>query len=107
VLGAGVSGDLGYVAAIERSVAGTRGWTPQTFTLGVTTIFRREAAIGGSSIDTETPRRHDALTIDAPKITFRSPLMLTQPFFRWGTHPRKVVAGSPRMGVLDHDDRDT
>jgi ketosteroid isomerase-like protein len=42
VVGAGVSGDLAYVAAIERSVAGTLGSTPQTFTLRVTTIFRRE-----------------------------------------------------------------
>jgi len=42
VLGAGVSGDLGYVVAIERSVAGTHGSPPQTFTLRVTTIFSRE-----------------------------------------------------------------
>jgi ketosteroid isomerase-like protein len=42
VVGAGVSGDLGYVAAIERSVAGTHGSAPETFTLRVTTIFRRE-----------------------------------------------------------------
>ena len=40
--GAGVSGNLGYVVAIERSVAGTHGSPPQTFTLRVTTIFRRE-----------------------------------------------------------------
>jgi ketosteroid isomerase-like protein len=30
------------VAAIERSVAGTHGSAPETFTLRVTTIFRRE-----------------------------------------------------------------
>jgi ketosteroid isomerase-like protein len=42
VVGAGVSGDLAYVAAIERSVAGTHGSTPVNFTLRVTTIFRRE-----------------------------------------------------------------
>jgi ketosteroid isomerase-like protein len=42
VVGAGVSGDPAYVAAIERSVAGTLGSHPQTFTLWVTTIFRRE-----------------------------------------------------------------
>jgi len=42
VRGAGVSGDLGYVVAIERSVAGTHGSPPQTLTLRVTTIFRRE-----------------------------------------------------------------
>ena len=42
VVGADASGDLAYVAAIERSVAGTLGSTPQTFTLRVTTIFRRE-----------------------------------------------------------------
>jgi ketosteroid isomerase-like protein len=42
VVGAGVSGDPAYVAAIERSVAGTLGSHPQTFTLWVTTIFGRE-----------------------------------------------------------------
>ena len=42
VVGAGVSGDLGYVAAIERSVAGSGGSAPGTFALRVTTIFRRE-----------------------------------------------------------------
>ena len=42
IVSAGVSGDLAYLAAIERSVAGTRGSTPETFTLRVTTIFRRE-----------------------------------------------------------------
>jgi ketosteroid isomerase-like protein len=33
MLGAGVSGDLGYGVAIERSVAGTHGSPPQTFAL--------------------------------------------------------------------------
>jgi ketosteroid isomerase-like protein len=42
VMGADVSGDLAYVAAIERSVAASLGSSPQTFTLRVTTIFRRE-----------------------------------------------------------------
>ena len=42
VLAADVSGDLGYVVAIEQSVAGTDGSSSQTFTLRVTTIFRRE-----------------------------------------------------------------
>ena len=42
IVAAGVSGDLAYVAAIERSVAGTHGSTPAAFTLRVTTIFRRE-----------------------------------------------------------------
>jgi len=42
VLAAGVSGDLGYVVAIERSVAACRGAAPRTYALRVTTIFRRE-----------------------------------------------------------------
>ena len=52
VLGGGISGDLGYVVAIERSVAGTHGSPPQTFTLRVTTIFRREQG------DWKVIRRH-------------------------------------------------
>jgi ketosteroid isomerase-like protein len=42
VLGAGVSCDLGYVAAIERSVAGGPGRDPAPYALRVTTVFRRE-----------------------------------------------------------------
>ena len=42
VLGAGVSGDLGYVAAIEHSVAARRGNPPTSYALRVTTVFRRE-----------------------------------------------------------------
>jgi ketosteroid isomerase-like protein len=42
VVSAGVSGDLGYVAAIERSSAGTGEAELQQYTLRVTTIFRRE-----------------------------------------------------------------
>jgi ketosteroid isomerase-like protein len=42
VFSAGVSGDLGYVAAIEHSVASTGGGKPEQYTLRVTTIFRRE-----------------------------------------------------------------
>jgi SnoaL-like protein len=42
VLSAGVSGDLGYVAAIERSVASTGGGKAEQYTLRVTTIFRCE-----------------------------------------------------------------
>jgi ketosteroid isomerase-like protein len=41
-VGAGVSGDLGYAATIERSIARTHGSDPETLTLRVTTIFRRE-----------------------------------------------------------------
>ena len=42
VLAAGVSGDLGYVAAIEHSVAARRGGAPVRYALRVTTVFRRE-----------------------------------------------------------------
>jgi ketosteroid isomerase-like protein len=42
VLGAGVSGDLGYVVAIERSVAASGGRAPVRYALRVTTVFRRE-----------------------------------------------------------------
>jgi ketosteroid isomerase-like protein len=42
VLGAGVSGDLGYVAAIERSVAASLRGELQRYALRVTTVFRRE-----------------------------------------------------------------
>jgi ketosteroid isomerase-like protein len=42
VLGAGVSGDLGYVAAIERSVAASLGGDLHRYALRVTTVFRRE-----------------------------------------------------------------
>jgi len=42
VLAAGVSGDLGYVVAIENSVAASYGGEPETYSLRLTTIFRRE-----------------------------------------------------------------
>ena len=42
VLGAGVSGDLGYVAAIERSVTASLGGDIHRYALRVTTVFRRE-----------------------------------------------------------------
>ena len=42
VLAAGVSGDLGYVVAIEHSVASRRGAPPTRYALRVTTILRRE-----------------------------------------------------------------
>jgi ketosteroid isomerase-like protein len=42
VVGAGVSGDLGYLAAIERSVAASQGGEPQHYALRVTIVFRRE-----------------------------------------------------------------
>ena len=45
VLGAGVSGDLGYVAAIERSVAASLGGEPHPYALRVTTVFRREDGV--------------------------------------------------------------
>ena len=42
VLAAGASGDLGYVVAIEHSVAASYGGQPEKYSLRVTTIFRRE-----------------------------------------------------------------
>ena len=43
VLAAGVSGDLGYIAGIEHSVAATSLDTdPRSYQLRVTTVFRRE-----------------------------------------------------------------
>ena len=42
VLAAQASGDLGYVVAIEHSVAASYGGEPEKYALRVTTIFRRE-----------------------------------------------------------------
>jgi ketosteroid isomerase-like protein len=42
VTAAGVSGDLAYVAGIERTTASVGGADPQPYALRVTTIFRRE-----------------------------------------------------------------
>jgi ketosteroid isomerase-like protein len=42
VLAAGASADLGYVVAIERSVAASYGGEPHSYALRVTTVFRRE-----------------------------------------------------------------
>jgi ketosteroid isomerase-like protein len=42
VLAAAASGDLGYVVAIERSVAASGAGEPVTYALRVTTVFRRE-----------------------------------------------------------------
>lgn len=42
VLAAGVSGDLGYVAAIERSVTASAGGDLHPYALRVTTVLRRE-----------------------------------------------------------------
>jgi ketosteroid isomerase-like protein len=56
VLDAGVSGELGYVAAIERSMVGTRGSEPEALTLRVTTVLRRQGRHGRSFTATATPR---------------------------------------------------
>jgi ketosteroid isomerase-like protein len=42
VVAAGVGGDLGYVAAIERTTASVGGRPPAPYALRVTTVFRRE-----------------------------------------------------------------
>lgn len=42
VIAAGVSGDLGYIAAVEHSVASSGGREPQPFALRVTIVLRRE-----------------------------------------------------------------
>ena len=45
VLAAGASGDLGYVVAIEHSVASRRGSPLTSYALRVTTVFRREGGV--------------------------------------------------------------
>lgn len=45
VLAAGTSGDLGYVVAIEHSVASRHGRLPVEYALRVTTVFRREDGV--------------------------------------------------------------
>lgn len=42
VVGADVAGDLGYVAAIERTTASVDGNEPAPYALRVSTIFRRQ-----------------------------------------------------------------
>jgi len=42
VVAAGVSGDLGYTAAIERTTCSVGGSPPSPYTLRSTTVFRRE-----------------------------------------------------------------
>lgn len=42
IAGAGVSGDLGYIAAIERAVAASGGGELKPYAPRVTTVFRRE-----------------------------------------------------------------
>jgi ketosteroid isomerase-like protein len=42
VIGAGVSGDLAYIAGIERTTASVGGGPPAPYALRVTTVFRRE-----------------------------------------------------------------
>ena len=42
VIGAGTSGDLGYVVGIEHTAASVGGEPPEAYELRVTTIFRRE-----------------------------------------------------------------
>ena len=54
VMAAGVSGDLGYVAGIERSRAARTGGDVVEYALRVTTILRREAGEWRSSSGTAT-----------------------------------------------------
>jgi ketosteroid isomerase-like protein len=42
ILGAGASGDLAYIVALEHTTASVAGSPQQSFVLRVTTIFRRE-----------------------------------------------------------------
>ena len=42
VLAAGASGDLAYVVGIEHTIASIGGAAPKSYSLRVTTIFRRE-----------------------------------------------------------------
>lgn len=43
VVAAGVSGDLGYVVALEHTTASVKGAAPAPYSLRVTTIYRRES----------------------------------------------------------------
>jgi ketosteroid isomerase-like protein len=45
VIAAGVSGELGYVAAIERTTASVNGRPPAPYALRVTTIFRHQDGV--------------------------------------------------------------
>lgn len=45
VLAAGASGDLGYLVAIERSVAASGGGGPTPFALRVPTVFRSHPGV--------------------------------------------------------------
>ena len=42
VIAAGASGDLAYTVAFEHTTASMNGAAPQSYTLRVTTVFRRE-----------------------------------------------------------------
>ena len=42
VIGAGASGDLGYIVGYEHTMASVGGAAPEAYDLRVTTIFRRE-----------------------------------------------------------------
>ena len=42
VLAAGASGDLAYIVGVERTTASVGGGVPATYSLRVTTVFRRE-----------------------------------------------------------------
>jgi ketosteroid isomerase-like protein len=42
VLAAGASGDLAYLVALEHTTASLNGAPPESYTLRVTTVFRRE-----------------------------------------------------------------
>jgi ketosteroid isomerase-like protein len=78
VLGAGVSGGLGYVVAIERSVAASGGRPPVRYALRVTTVFRREDGdrkvvhrhgdpYGQSARDALTSRAEEGVLTDGHK----------------------------------------
>ena len=42
VIAAGASGDLAYIAGVERTTASVGGAAPEAYALRVTTVFRRE-----------------------------------------------------------------
>jgi ketosteroid isomerase-like protein len=42
VIGAGASGDLGYIVGYEHTTASVGGAAPEAYDLRVTTVFRRE-----------------------------------------------------------------
>ena len=64
VLAAGASGDLAYLAAIERTTTSVNGSPPSAYALRVTTVFRRENGAWKVAHRHGDPLTDDAAAID-------------------------------------------